>query len=336
MAFPYIYEASFDTGDNSEWTSESDCGSTLDFPHYSTLAAGPNFPAPYRGAYCMRITMDSGAEDHTLTADGIDVALAATRWLRFAMYLSTDFAVDADDAINIFEFQQSGGTVEGSLGFNVTADTDAVAIGFGDGTAPSAYPGTITKGEWHVIEISYTASDTGAGAAVLYVDGAAIQTLSSLENAGAIGQGVLGIQDQLHTSKTGYILFDEVAFDDTRIGVTDRFHTHRMITTSSFLFVGPGRIDNVKILDGGSGDVTLELYDTDVYSSSLTPVWYDRTASNNVNVDAAEVPIEFRHGCLAILGGTTPGASFKIGRAVGYGSDGAVLGYGMRRKSRAI
>lgn len=334
MAFPYIFPANFDTGDNSEWDSESDTGSLLDFPHFTTLAAVPGASAPYRGAYCMRIT-PGDTNDHTLTEGDIDIADTVTRWIRFALYISTDFAATANDTFNIFEFQQGGGTVEASLGLRITATTDLMEIGIGDGTAPTDFA-SISKGVWHVVEVRMLVSTGTAGTLTLLVDGAQHVALTGLTNAAAVGQGVLGTQDTLSTTNAGFLLFDAFVFDDTRQAITNRFDEHRLIAGSAFLFVGPGTIDNAKILDGGSGDVVMQLCDTDVYTSSLTPVWQDRTTTNNASVDAADVPVEFSRGCLALLSGTLPGANLKIGSAVGWGSDGAIRSYAARRTARVI
>jgi hypothetical protein len=335
MAFPYLYSASFDVGDNSEWDSEADSGSLLDFPHYVTLARTPGLAMPYRGAYCMRI-QPGDTNDHTVIEGDIDIADDVTRWIRFALHISDDFATSSDDIFNIWEFQQAGGTVEGCISLQITAATDLVEIGAADGTEAASGFTEITKGVWHVIEAKYTVSTGGSGVFDLYIDGVRRQNLTSLTNAAAIGKGALGTQNTLAATSTGYLLFDEFAFDDTRIGITDRFETNQLVTTSSFLFMGPGRIDNIKLLDGGSGDVTVELYDTDIFTSSLTPRWRERTAANNTNVDAADVPITFVRGCLAIIGGTLPGVIFNIGRAVGWGSDGAIRNYAARRKPSIV
>jgi hypothetical protein len=330
MAFPYLYAASFDTGDNSEWDSESDTGALLDFPHYSALAAIAGHPMPFRGAYCMRIT-PGDTNDHTVLEGDIDVADTVTRWVRFALYVSTDFAATADDEFSIFQWQQAAGTVEAHVALQVTAATDLVDIGTADGTGTPATYHHLSKGRWHVIESMITVSTGGAGVVALWVDGVRLTNLTSQTHAAAVGAGVLGTQDTLATTNAGYLLFDEFAFDDTRLGLTERWGTTRLITRSCFLFVGPGRVDNLKILDGGAGDVTVELYDTDTYYSSLTPRWRDRTAVANTNLDAADVPIHFTRGCLAILGGTTPGAIVSIGRAVGWGSDAAIRSYALNR-----
>lgn len=330
MAFPYIASSSFDTGTNGEWDSESDTGSLLDFPHYTTLAALPDAPAPYRGAYCMRIT-PGDTNDHTLTEGDCNIADGSTAWVRFALYVSKDFAATADDIFNIYEWQSAGAVVEAVISLQITATTDVVEIAAADGTEASSGWTYLSKGVWHVIEAMLTASTGSAGVLDLYVDGARVQNLTSQDHAGAITDGIFGTQGTLSTTNAGYLLFDEFAFDDTRLGITHRFHTHRLITKSSFLFVGPGRIDNIKLVDGGSGDVIVQLYDTDVYSASLTPIWTDRTNTANTNVDAADVPIAFNRGCLAIISGTLPGAILNIGRAVGWGSDGAIRTYAASR-----
>lgn len=337
MAYPFIFSASFDTGDNSQWDSEQDTGALLDFPHYTTLAGLTGHPAPYHGAYCMRIT-PGDTNVHTVTEADIDIADAATRWVGFALYISTNFAASADDIFNIFEWQSAGAVIEASISLQITGATDAVDIGIGDGVAATVFA-PITKGVWHYIEALNTVDVTpgATGVLTLYVDGAQYATVTNADFAAAVSDGVLGTQDTLSTTNAGYLLFDEFVFDDTRPGQPRRWTTHRMITDSSFIFVGPGRIDNVKVLDGGSGDVVLELYDTDTYSASLRPIWRGRTVTANTDVDAADVPIDFVRGCLARFpAGTLPGAQFAIGRATAWGSDGAYQTYAVKRTEQAI
>lgn len=335
------FAASFDTGDNSQWDSETDTGSLLDFPHYTTLAAVPGRPMPYRGAYCMRIA-PGDTNDHTVTEGDIDVATGATGWCRWAMYISTDFAATANDEFSIFQWQQAGGTVEAHVALEITASTDAVVIGGADGAGDiSSTAVTIPKGVWHIVEtmltVETTAGCSGDGVLDVYLNGARILNATSQTHGGAVGQGVLGTQDTAATTNAGYILFDDFVFSDTRYYPTSRFHTHRIVTSDSFLFVGPGRVDNVKIIDDGGGDNEMELYDTDVYSASLEPRWRGRTVTANTDVDAADVPIEFTRGCLVRFpagggGGRVVAGEFNIGRAVGWGSDGAIRNYAHNRK----
>ncbi len=336
MALPYIHSSSFDTGDNSEWTSEDDTGTKLDFVHYSELCAIPGAPAPYRGAYCMRIQPGDG-NDHTLKEESHDIANAATAWIRFALFISPDFAASVDDTFNIYEWQNTSNVVEAAISLQITAATDVVEIGIADGTVASVFPSTLSKGAWHVIEALNTLSTGSSGVLTLHVDGPQVQTFTGLTSAGAITHAFLGTQNTASTTDTGYLLFDEVAFDDTRLGITHRWAENRIITASSFLFVGSGKVTDITVIDGGSNNVTLELYDTDIYNASLSPIWRGRTKTASLDVNfTIEEPIRFRRGCLALLGGTLPAASFSMKGMTGWGSDGAVKTHASKRIAVAI
>lgn len=325
MSLPYIFSSSFDVGSNGEWDSETDSGTLLDFPHYRDLAALPDYPAPYRGAYCMRI-QPGDTNDHTLKEGDLNISASSTAWVRFALFISSNFAATGNDTFNIFEWQKGDNTVEACISLKIVASTDLVQIAIADGTEASSNFVDLSKGVWHVIEAKAYIHTSSSGTLDLYVDGIKVKALTGLTQSAAITHGFLGTQNTASTTDTGYLLFDEFVFDDTRCGITHRWNTNRLITTSSFLFVGGGRVDNIKLIDGGGGDMTCELYDTDIYSASLTPVWRGRTVVANTDVDAADVPVTFSRGCLAVLTGTLPAAQFTLGRATGWGSDGAVRG----------
>ncbi|MAH45615.1 hypothetical protein CMI37_07285 [Candidatus Pacearchaeota archaeon] len=338
MSYPYIFSATFDNGANGEWDSEADTGSLLDFPHFTTLATLSGHPTPYRGAYVMRIT-PGDTNDHTVTEGDINIGDGSTGWVRFALYVSPNFAATSNDIFNLFEFQQTGGTVEACLSAQITASTDVVDLGIADGTESSAFQATgISKGVWHVIELMLTVSTSDAGVFDMYLDGHRVANLTSLDHAAAVGTGVLGTQNTLTTTSTGYLLFDAFAFDNLRVGVVDRFATNRLVTSAvaENIFVGPGRVDNVKILDGGTGDVEIELFDADVYHASLEPVWRGRTIVASTDVDAADVPVRFHRGCyVRVVGGTLPGVMVRIGRASNY-SEGTMKSYVSRRSASLI
>ena len=160
MAFPFIFHSNFAAGSEAEWDSETDVELLLDFPHYSELARIPGMGMPYSGAYCMRIRPGDTA-DHTLTEGDIDIADGSTAFFRFALFASNDFTGTADDVFSIFELQQGGGTVELTLGMRVTAATNALDIGVGDGTAPSSYVG-FPRGRWVIVELETKISTSSA------------------------------------------------------------------------------------------------------------------------------------------------------------------------------
>ncbi len=281
----------------------------------------------------MRIADIADANDHTVTEGDMNIADGATAWVRFALYISTTFTATANDIFNIFEWQQAGGTPESVISMQITAATDVVDIGIADGTESSTFQITgVEKGVWHVIEATMTVSTGSAGVLDLYMDGHRYANLTGLTHAAAVGTAVLGTQNTASTTDVGFLLFDAFAFDNLRIGISDRYSPQRFVTSASgeCIFVGPGAVDEVKIIDGGSGDVQLELYDSDVYHESLEPKWRGRTAANDT--DEVEYPtLSFSRGCFARFNaGTLPGAMIHITRA-GTLSEGAMRNYAVRR-----
>jgi hypothetical protein len=330
MAYPYILESNFEAGTNAEWTSESDTGSKLDIVSYRELVRSPKIPAPFRGAYCMQIVAGD-ANDHTLTSTSITCADGSSIYTRFYFYVSPNFTATADDVFNLYEFQQAGGTIEGSLGMQITAATNKLEIGIGDGLFPTSFV-EFVRGRWTCIETLYTVSTIGAGVFTLYIDGGVAIALTALTNAAAVGKGVLGLQDTLATT-TGTLLFDEFVVDDLRVyPLKDRFPDDLLLTKTHHVFVGEGTIENATLLSGAATDNSLTLYDTDS-ASTLDYGTIKLELKNVVNsdvVDPAGVPIRFKRGCYAVLAGTNPRALLKVGLANGYRSDAAVLNCGLK------
>ena len=335
MAFPWIFEENFELGTKGDWSSTSDTGTLIDYPHYSTLVNSTvNFGAPYRGAYVMRINLSGGdTNDHTVTSTAIVCADAATVYTRFYMWVSRDFTASADDLFQLFEFQQAGGTVEGSLGMRITAATNLLEIGIGDGTAPSNYVTYHYRGKWVCVEQVYKVSTGGSGTYTLYLDGASVIALTSLTNAAAVGKGVLGTQDTLSTT-TGWLLFDQFICDDARIyPISIRYPEQVLLTKSGHVFVGAGVIDNASLLSGGGTDNVLSLYDTDnagVNDAFNVKLELKNVATGDI-VDPAGVPAAFQRGCFVQLSGTNPRAMINIHHAQGYWSEGRIKQHGKKR-----
>ena len=341
MAHPWIFESNFETGSNSQWDSESDTGSKIDFPHYSVLASVPgSLCAPWRGAYCMRIQMGD-TNDHTLIEADMDIADGSTAFASFYLYLGEDVAATADDVFNIFEFQQAGGTVEASVGLRITASTDAVEIGIGDGTATTDYSAALLeKNRWYHIEVGMAVSTTDVGTLTLYVDGASRVALTALDHAAAVGRGVLGTQDTLSTT-TGTLLFDRFIFDDLQVyPARERFPRNVTFTQSGHMFVGPGTVDSAALLSTTAGDI-LRLYDTD--TANVNDAQGFKIELANGNLTASSGPIVFTRGCYVQLTGTNSRGQVTIMEgddspgSVGprYYSAWGIRYYGQRRKPRA-
>ena len=332
MAFPWIFESNFEQGTNAEWDSESDTGALLDFPHYSTLSKITNAPVPYRGAYCMRVQCGD-TNDHVLVEGDIDIADAGTGHTRFYLCAASDFTATADDTFNIYELQQAGGTTEISLGMRVTATTNELEIGIGDGTAPTTFV-SFPRGKWVCVELLATISTGGAGVVTLFLDETQVLTLTTQTHAAAVGRGVLGTQDTLATT-TGALYFDQFVMDDTRIyGIPIQYPEEVHMTKTGHIFVGAGRIDNVTLLSGAGTDCVAQLYDTDVNNTNhVGRLKLElRNIASGEMVDPAGVPVDVQRGAYLVLSGTTPRAIVKIGRAQGYFSQGRIKQHGAERK----
>lgn len=334
MSFPWVFESTFEQGTAAEWDTETDTASKLSFPHYGTLTGMSGAPIPYRGAYCMMIDLTAGTtSDATLTEGDIDIADAGTRYFRFYLYVSPDFTATADDIFNIFELQQAGGTVEMALSMQITAATNLLEIGFGDGTAASAFVTYSYRGKWVCVELLATVSTGGAGVATLFLNGAQVQTATSLTQAAAVGQGVLGTQNTL-TTTTGKLFFDQFVMDDARVyPIPVRYPQSVLLTKSGHVFVGSGEVANVSLLSGAASDNVLAIYDTDVgvtNSASNSTLELTNTAGGET-VDAAGIPVRVQRGCYVQLTGTNPRALVQVGYAQGYWSAGRIKQHGVKR-----
>lgn len=309
MAFPYIFAPTLEAGTKGAWDTETDTGSILDFPHYTELARFPWATcAPYRGAYCGRIKQ-SGTADAILIEGDIDIADAGTAYFRWYMNFLSDFVATADDTFNFFELQQAGGTVEQSLGFRVVAATQVINIGIGDGTAATEFGAQpISRNKWHCVELASTVSTSDVGAMTVFVDGVQHATLATLDQAAAVGQGVLGTQDCLATT-TGHILFDKFTMDDTRLYPQERFPQTVMITRNDHIFVGPGAIESAALLSTTSTD-TMTLWDTD--RADVLDGQGMKLELNNAIHSSASGPLVFQKGCYAVLTGTNPRGTVSL------------------------
>ncbi len=338
MAHPWVFESTWETG-AIQWDSETDTGSKLSIAHYTDLARVPSLPAPYRGAYCMMVDLTTGdTNDHTLTEGDIDIADAATRYFRWYMYVSPNFTATADDVFSIFELQQAGGTVEQTVGMQITASSNLLEIGVGDGTAPSSYV-TMDRGRWVCVELLSTISTGGAGAMTLYLDGASRIALTSLTQAAAVGQGVLGTQLTLATT-TGILLFDDFVMDDAQLYPNQqRFPLQRTVTSSEHVFVGPGTVDAAVLYSTTAGNI-MRLYDTDTGNVNEQQGFVAEVSlTGAISVSG---PLFFERGCFAEMTGTDPRGAVLMtkvndepgGAGPKLRSDGAIRRYASLRKPR--
>ena len=138
MAFPWLFESTFEAGGVTEWTSETDTQNKLNVRHYRYLAKhGARLEVPFKGAYCAHIDLSGGTADAYLQEDtAFDLAADGTLFLRF-MFYATGLTMAASDAFTIFTIQSAGPVDEISIRVQnvagtiqlVCAETGATAIG---------------------------------------------------------------------------------------------------------------------------------------------------------------------------------------------------------------
>jgi len=341
MAFPYISEYNVEQGDKGHFDSESDSTARLDFAHYSTLSCTPGLAMPWRGAYAMHVNLATSTTDAYLQEDtSWDTAADGTIYFRFMLWISPDLVMANNDQFNVLKLQSTGPVDEVVAGLIYTTAA-GLKFGVGETAITSSLP--IQKGKWTCIEVTANIDAGGGndGTIAYWVDGNAGTQVASLDQA-AIIQGRFGVMNQDAGTTAGNLLFDSLIVDDARIyGPTSdgggRFVESTFLTASGHVFVGHGVLENVTLATGFT-DNTLEIYDTDTgYTSDITKRRvYLTTSTTGEVVDPAGMPIVLTRGCYVKLSGTTgatgPFATVKIGKAVGWGSDGAIRNYGNKRR----
>jgi hypothetical protein len=186
----------------------------------------------------------------------------------------------------------------------------------------------------------YTCSTTDAGVFTLYLDGASVLSLTGLDNAAAIGQGVLGSQNTLSTT-LGAIYYDQFGFNTSRMyPYRQRFPEHGIhVFHTGHLFVGPGHIEGATLVSIANSDETMILYDTDTANVNDTTPTVDLSATAQTSVGG---PIYFERGCYAVVGGTSPRGMVYLTRSNEkfgvkgpmFYTDAGIRQYGNIRKAR--
>ena len=340
MAFPFLSEYNVEQGDKGHFDSESDSTGRLDFAHYSTLAQTPGLAMPWRGAYALRANLATSTTDAYLEETGSwDLSADGTIYFRFMLWISPNITMANNDQFYVLKLQSTGPVDEVVAGLVYTTAA-GLKFGVGETGITSSLP--IEKGKWNCIEVTANI-DAGAGndgTIDYWVNGVAGTQVASLDQA-AIVQGRFGVMGQGAGTTAGTLLFDALVADDARIygsyNYNERFSENIYLTASSHVFVGHGVLENVQLITGGTDNV-LEVFDTD--TANVLDVGKRKvhllTSTSGEVVDPAGMPITITRGCYVKLSGTQgangPFALVKVGRAVGWGSDGAIRNYGARRK----
>ena len=342
MAFPFVFESTFEQGTNAEWDSETDTAAQLDFPHFSELARFRNSnSAPYTGAYCMRAVLSGGTADAFVTEGDMNIAAAGVAFLSFNVMFDSDFDATADDTVHLFEFQGAANAIQAVIGFRYVAATDVINIGFGELTPTGFAAAEIQKNTWYTIELRVDLDAGGGndGTLDLYItrEGDDSSEVISATQITALDQiavthGILGILNHLATT-TGTILFDRLIMDDARVyPLGDRYVKQVLITKDSHVFLGRGELEHVSLLSGAGTDNILTLYDTNTAKTNSPGnilLELKNTANNQVVENRDN--IDFTRGVYAVMTGTNPRASIQVRQAPNSMSVGNVRRLGLRQ-----
>lgn len=335
MSFPPLSENGFETGTLGHFDAISPNPFTrAGYDHYSELARRPGLPAPYSGAYCFRVNLATNTTSHYLQETGSwDTSAAGTIFFRFMFWFGGNPVMANTDEFSIFQLWSGANTVEAGIFVNYTT-ASGYRLGVGETAATVFLP--LILNQWNAIELKAVVDNAGADDGTLdaWLNGVAFTQVASLDQ-GAITSGVLGVIGQDAGTTAGVVLFDDIVADDLQIYPPSiRFSTSKLMTLSGHAFVGPGKIDSVRLLSGAGTDNVLAIYDTDTGNTNdASKVVLELKNTSNLQMVPSmnEKPIRVQRGCYVSLTGTNPRAQIDFSGVGAYGSDGAIRSYGARR-----
>ncbi len=353
MAFPFLSEENFEEASGStlitgttdipaatHFDSAADTDGIMSLEHFSETARTPGIAMPYRGAYHLRIDLNGGTNDASLTETASwDTALDGTIYHRMMVWFGgPNVAMANNDLFTIFNLESTGSVIEVSA-FIFYTTAGGYQIGANETASTSgAATASFSLNTWHCVELASDIDDGGSndGSIILYLDGHAVGTVSSLDQAAIVEGSIGAIGPDAGTS--GTLLIDSITADDARLfEPVDRFSKEVILTKSGHVMLGPGMLTNMTLLSGTNTDQHAYVYDTNVgqdsHMTNLKLQLYGEASTSEI-VDPAGVPLHLERGAYIVLSGTQdsngPRAIIQIAPDVAYGSDGAIRNYGLR------
>lgn len=321
MGFPFAFHENFESGNKGTFTTESDSGNRLDFPGPQQFKHDMLAVFPHKGGYCMRVNLGKNSTD-AYVSYSVSWAADATNYLRFEFMVGEDVQVGNDgDYVDIMEIDS--GALEGALTLT-RIEPAGLVIGLRDtGGSVLSYL-KVEPGNWVCIEAQFDV-DAGAGndGSIIVWRGDERIRLGNLDQAAmtSIRFGAIAQSGDF----TGHIYFDEIILDDARLYPDYSAHNLHLdwqtmpMFKSGFAFVGQGTIQGVQLIDGGSGDCAVQIYDTDDVSYAehhkkehLTT----RTASTvaySQSLGAGQPLFHVQRGAYVALSGTNPQVLIRMG-----------------------
>lgn len=320
MAYPFIFDETFDDGTRGGFDSE--VGSGLDFAAYTVLARFGL--APWRGAHVLRHALNGADTGHVFKNGSFGLTAGGTTHVWLPVCIGADVILNDGDTVILLAFS-SNATNE--VVFGVRRSGANYQLFAGETGATHTLTITRSNTQYYQVELSITLDAGGAndGTIDFYVDGGQVGTQITGLNQGVIDLLSLGVISGTAAGDSGNILIGGIVVDDTRIYPRTRFPQDTVwVTRDINAFVGPCCIDNVTLTGTGTNAV-LTILDTDIFSStgiafSREPVSYVRNVTANDQSPGLNTPIELKRGAYVQLTGTNPQAWVSMKSDYGQGS----------------
>ena len=317
-SFPFQFEANFEGGDASEFTST--VGTQVAVEHYKELARNGAWGVPYRGAYALQGTFGTNTDSY-VRSTSITIGSGSVGYSRFMFYIGDDVSASTTTEVLLHTTEPA---VAG-IGLRIESGGD---IKFGiasNGSALTTSDVVLEKGRWYTAEL--TADTTNTNTCTATLNDAVSVTIANGVATGATTEsrlGVVGIGAGSLANIEGTVTLDELATDTARLyGFDSRYPQRLLVTKDSHIFVGSGNIEDVQLIAGAGTDCELNIYDTETGDTNPQNLVYRHT--NNTTDEATNYngrnKIKLHKGAYVTMSGTDPRAVIALGVTSSYGSE---------------
>ena len=327
--FPYQFQGDFESGDFSQFATVTNPGTPAQMTvmHYTEMVQKGIGEVPYRGAYAQVCDLSRGSADAFVAPAAITPV--ATSAVRFYVCVGLNLRMGIGDLCTLARIDC--GADQTSLVLDNTTGTPRLDVTGTYAAAQHRYS-ALTLGQWLCIE----AEAIGANMQCYINGGTNGVPLTGLASAGVTGVrlGTTGIDAG---TTTGYVAYDQLAVDDTRLApYPERYPQIIQVKGSGVVIPGSGRYARINLIAGHASDNTLALYDSDVAGTGpeelLAPILTSELANRDYH--PGRQAGYFTYGLKVVMTGTAPQALIVLGHAMC--SAGVIAEYARRRPLRRV
>jgi hypothetical protein len=304
MAFPWTFHENFEAGTLGGFNSEVDANGVLSFPNYKkTVRMYANNPVPYRGAFALEVDLNGAdTNQYVQEDDGFDLSLSSTLYVAFTLFVTTDLVMAASDRFTLFTMQSVGPVDDAVVDIRNNAGVIEI-LAAETGATATVRAAELKLGTWHLVEMTTTPA-AGTGTIDFFLDGRQVGTQITTLTQAAIIQARLGVIGKESGTTTGRVYVSEILSSDARIyPYPNRQANPKVLTKSEHLFVGPGHLDWIALLNTTSDNV-IRVFDTDK-ADILIAEGHLIELDGDVHRSFSD-PTFFRRGCYVELAGASP------------------------------